>query len=116
MEKMCVGNHEARKNVRCSLQEVSCGRLCGKSLSCGVHKCRKSCHSGSCLDHGNILGADASIGCGNACAAKLVCCGHLCQAKCHPGKTCPAISCKQKVLESFSLIYKLKITITCACK
>ena len=105
VEKMCVGNHEMRKNVRCSIQEVSCGRLCAKTLSCGNHKCRKTCHSGPCLEQGPNGSTDnENAGCGFICGAKLTFCNHSCQAKCHPGKPCPKVPCKQKVKYKYLLI------------
>ncbi|KAF2076372.1 hypothetical protein CYY_002329 [Polysphondylium violaceum] len=49
VERMCSGGHELRKNVKCCVNEVSCGRVCGKMLSCLSHTCPRICHSGPCI-------------------------------------------------------------------
>src|SRR5688572_27872700 len=96
---MCVGGHETRKNVRCHVTEVSCGKTCGKLLPCGEHVCRRACHSGACQP------IAPNTSCGQLCGAARQFCEHTCHVPCHPGGTpCPAIPCKQA------------ITIYCPCK
>lgn len=50
VERMCMGDHMLRRNVRCSQTEVSCGFPCGKKLQCGNHVCTRICHSGPCFE------------------------------------------------------------------
>jgi NF-X1 type zinc finger len=50
VDRVCVGGHTTRRNVRCSQTEVSCGFPCGKKLQCGNHVCTRICHSGSCYE------------------------------------------------------------------
>ncbi|KAH3756139.1 NF-X1-type zinc finger protein [Pelomyxa schiedti] len=50
VSKMCMGGHELRKNVQCYLESVSCGKVCGKQLPCGLHLCQKLCHLGPCFE------------------------------------------------------------------
>lgn len=45
---MCIGNHEIKKNIPCYLTEITCGKVCGKLLSCGLHTCKRLCHSNNC--------------------------------------------------------------------
>lgn len=69
--------HLPVKNVLCSQKIVSCGKVCGKMLSCGVHRCRKVCHlPGKCEEP-----------CHQKCGRKLPC-GHTCHRKCHGATDC----------------------------
>ncbi|GAM21295.1 hypothetical protein SAMD00019534_044700 [Acytostelium subglobosum LB1] len=106
VEKLCASGHEIRKNIKCHTTEVSCGKACGKTLPCLVHRCPRTCHNGLCLKpstSGNgsstppqTFDVFADISCGYPCGAKLKTCEHSCQAPCHPGEPCPAQVCKQK--------------------
>eukprot|EP00735_Rhodelphis_limneticus_P011594 TRINITY_DN4715_c0_g1::TRINITY_DN4715_c0_g1_i1::g.21263::m.21263 TRINITY_DN4715_c0_g1::TRINITY_DN4715_c0_g1_i1::g.21263 ORF type:complete len:914 (+),score=165.85,sp/Q9SY59/NFXL1_ARATH/35.41/3e-128,zf-NF-X1/PF01422.12/4e+02,zf-NF-X1/PF01422.12/0.0098,zf-NF-X1/PF01422.12/0.00056,zf-NF-X1/PF01422.12/0.00064,zf-NF-X1/PF01422.12/0.031,zf-NF-X1/PF01422.12/1.5e+04,zf-NF-X1/PF01422.12/8.8e+03,zf-NF-X1/PF01422.12/1.8,zf-NF-X1/PF01422.12/4.9e-05,zf-NF-X1/PF01422.12/26,zf-NF-X1/PF01422.12/0.013,zf-NF-X1/P len=49
VQKKCAGGHEIRQNIPCHVPEVFCGTACGKTLSCGQHKCMRQCHSGTCV-------------------------------------------------------------------
>lgn len=88
------------KNQRCWLQDVSCGMPCGKTLKCGSHVCRKSCHRPvDCEDsHGER--------CTQPCMKEKSACGHP-----HTEESCHApFACKEeKPCQS-------KIYITCACQ
>ena len=84
-EKLCYGKHELRKNVPCHLTEVSCGKLCGKALSCGRHTCPMTCHDGPC-----------PTTCTQPCPVVRAECSHNCNVPCHEGP-CPSVACKEKV-------------------
>ncbi|XP_043669081.1 protein shuttle craft isoform X1 [Vespula pensylvanica] len=87
-EKWCYGKHELRKAVPCYFNEISCGLLCNKPLSCGRHKCITICHPGSCEKPGQQ--------CVQPCNILRELCGHICAAPCHEGK-CPDTPCKEMV-------------------
>lgn len=72
--------------VRCSQTEVSCGKLCSKTLKCG-HLCIEKCHSGLCENYPNS----------HLCKIKKRNCEHTCLENCHFPKDCPESSCKVKV-------------------
>ena len=82
------------KNVLCCLTGVSCGRPCGKQMTCGVHVCQRACHEGSCGE------------CNYSCT-RVRACGHLCNQTCHersnPG-SCPSVPCR------------VMLTVYCSCK
>eukprot|EP01119_Soliformovum_irregulare_P021421 TRINITY_DN7128_c0_g1_i1.p1 TRINITY_DN7128_c0_g1~~TRINITY_DN7128_c0_g1_i1.p1 ORF type:complete len:1079 (-),score=167.14 TRINITY_DN7128_c0_g1_i1:35-2926(-) len=103
-EKMCAGGHETKKNVMCYINEVSCGKLCDKLLSCGNHRCKRSCHSGPCVPPDELgvmppqdYDPEHPISCGKSCDAKRPICGHPCKVKCHPNQPCPSIPCTQRI-------------------
>ncbi|KAM0751251.1 hypothetical protein T439DRAFT_313553 [Meredithblackwellia eburnea MCA 4105] len=64
MEMGCHCGKEARLSVRCSAVNpashaeggttrdklLSCGKVCGRSLKCGMHTCERECHEGACDD------------------------------------------------------------------
>lgn len=65
---------------------ISCGRPCGKALSCGRHPCNKTCHAGECDDSN----------CTQPCKEPRLNCGHPCNAPCHDGQ-CPNTPCMEKI-------------------
>lgn len=87
-KKKCMGDHEFRHNIPCHVKHISCGKVCGKSLSCG-HKCLRICHKPPCL------GSEES--CVQPCEQLRKECGHQCAAPCHWGKDCPNVPCETKV-------------------
>lgn len=99
VEKECVGGHGIKKKVLCHISEPSCGKVCGKALSCGQHFCKRFCHSGPCQEV-----TSPNQHCGQSCGIVRPLCGHSCEATCHPGKDCPKIPCTHI------------ITIYCPCK
>ncbi|XP_066579537.1 transcriptional repressor NF-X1 isoform X2 [Amia ocellicauda] len=88
-QKWCMGNHEQRSNIPCHLTDISCGLMCNKELSCGMHKCRRICHRGDCV---------TEVKCKQPCSAVRPECGHPCGAQCHPGSACPCTPCSAKVV------------------
>lgn len=50
VERECSGGHGLLNTVACFQQTVSCGKVCGRVLACGVHSCPESCHAGGCQD------------------------------------------------------------------
>lgn len=96
------------KSVLCSspITHYSCGEVCGKLLSCGLHTCKKECHEGPCgacavtyttachcggttrsLQCGTSQWKDG-YSCGKPCGKKKLCGHHSCGSVCHPGP-CP---------------------------
>lgn len=41
----CIGGHETVQWPCWDSKPNSCGRICGRSLKCGNHKCEKMCHT-----------------------------------------------------------------------
>ncbi|XP_022662440.1 transcriptional repressor NF-X1-like [Varroa destructor] len=82
-EKKCHGGHELRRNIPCHLDNVSCGRPCGRPLSCGRHSCDKTCHAGEC-----------PTSCEQPCKVPRKC-GHPCKLPCHD--ECPTSTCFTQV-------------------
>eukprot|EP01102_Stenamoeba_stenopodia_P016353 TRINITY_DN5713_c0_g1_i1.p1 TRINITY_DN5713_c0_g1~~TRINITY_DN5713_c0_g1_i1.p1 ORF type:complete len:1139 (-),score=226.25 TRINITY_DN5713_c0_g1_i1:86-3502(-) len=107
VSKPCMGKHEVRKNIPCYVKEVSCGKLCEKTLSCGMHTCKRMCHNPPCTDSSSTTASTSSTSpftsCGQACGKERQACEHACQAKCHPGQPCPNTVCREMT------------TIKCAC-
>lgn len=87
--KFCHGRHEQRKIIPCSQEDFSCGLPCCKPLSCGQHKCIKTCHAGPCEVDGDI--------CKQNCTKPRVMCTHHCNAPCHLERDCPDSSCRENV-------------------
>ncbi|KAM9501093.1 transcriptional repressor NF-X1 isoform 1-T1 [Clarias gariepinus] len=87
-KKWCMGNHEQRSNIPCHLQDISCGLVCNKLLSCSHHRCKRICHRGEC---------QVEDDCKQPCPHPRPECGHPCNAPCHPGTPCPHTTCNAKV-------------------
>ncbi|KAG0297192.1 FKBP12-associated protein [Linnemannia gamsii] len=91
--KPCMCRKSKMPNVPCHVAQPSCGKICGKRLDCGLHKCIKSCHSGECTTEP----------CSQSCPRPRKSCGHRCGLTCHgqdvcsedqPCQTLVASSCK----------------------
>ncbi|GJQ14359.1 hypothetical protein GpartN1_g6150.t1 [Galdieria partita] len=100
VKKECLGGHGISRMIPCFVEQVFCGRVCGKILKCGIHICKKNCHADSCDD---AAAEEEGSGCSNICRLPRKGCGHPCRSKCHPGSTCPNVPCEHPV------------TITCPC-
>ncbi|RNF00413.1 transcription factor-like protein [Trypanosoma rangeli] len=102
------------RELPCGSTSFSCGRVCGKTLRCGVHVCDLFCHSGACppcvRDPSIIVTcpcgyvpltvmrtrcSDPIPTCGKSCGRVLDCQRHTCQALCHEGACEP---CQQRAL------------------
>lgn len=96
----CVGQHGAPHYVACHLATagIKCHRSCGRTLKCGIHGCRKQCHSVEDED----CEESSAEGCNQICGLPRAC-GHGCGAKCHPDRRCPDVPCREP------------ITVTCPC-
>ncbi len=116
-----------KREVKCSAQTsavelYSCGAKCGKSLTCGNHKCDNICHSDECngcpldpnfvthcpCDKTELISlaksrrktcTDPIPTCGKICDKELICGPekehHRCKSVCHSG-SCPP--CDQKTV------------------
>ncbi|KAJ4462343.1 putative Transcriptional repressor NF-X1 [Paratrimastix pyriformis] len=102
----------------------SCGGVCERVLSCGLHRCRQPCHAGDCPPCQHVEVATCHCGaltrempcgttafsCGKPCGRTFACGVHSCQLPCHEGpcpvcpldpsqvSTCP---CGARALASF---------------
>ncbi|KAI8606394.1 hypothetical protein EDD21DRAFT_298207 [Dissophora ornata] len=80
--KQCMCRKTTMPNIPCYMAHPSCGKICGKGLDCGLHKCTKSCHTGVCMPSlGNV--------CSQPCPKARKNCGHRCVASCHGQDDCP---------------------------
>ena len=97
-EKSCLCGKKMLKNQPCWRADVLCGLVCGKTLKCGSHTCRKTCHRpGEC--------EDAHAHCQQECGKPKKTCGHPCEQPCHAPSTC-----KEEKACPF------KVIITCDCQ
>ncbi|KAK6016926.1 NF-X1 type zinc finger, partial [Ostertagia ostertagi] len=78
-----------RKNIPCHIEAVSCGRVCDKPLSCGVHNCNRNCHAGDCMKEGEK--------CTRPCMVLRRPCEHPCSLPCHGAEPCPESECRHPV-------------------
>lgn len=109
------GKHD--KQTICSMTAYkkgwSCGDVCGDTLGCGRHKCKRRCHKGLCGECKEFIKADCYCGnvkdvkikcsdklpfksvtkdgswmgnfqCDKPCDTLLSCGNHRCQLACHP--------------------------------
>ncbi|KAJ5612936.1 Zinc finger NF-X1-type [Penicillium lagena] len=96
-EKECQCGKKVLKNVPCWLADARCGQVCGQSLKCGSHSCRKDCHRpGEC--------EDSTKPCEQACGKTKTICGHPCAEPCHAPYPCPEKTPCSSI-----------ITVTCSC-
>lgn len=97
--------------VKCSLDvEIICKNICGRLLSCTVHKCERICHSNQCEPCNKQIIQNCHCGlqcrrvmcslenkgvqdysCGEICNKLLSCGNHKCQEKCHKGDCNPCV-------------------------
>ncbi|XP_047100902.1 protein shuttle craft [Schistocerca piceifrons] len=106
VNRSCGCGRESRLVV-CG-QQVLCGATCGRALSCGRHRCERTCHPGPCgrceLVETKVcwcgkttreVPCDSdearadSFACGEVCGRALACGNHRCEAACHEGRCAP---------------------------
>ena len=100
----CFCGQTAPATKRCFDKYWSCGKPCGKLLSCGQHKCGKPCHQGECppcdkksvqlcycQKHQKLCDcSEPQWECEEKCGKKLLCGFHMCEVICHEiGQECP---------------------------
>ncbi|KAH7882494.1 hypothetical protein F5I97DRAFT_1910820 [Phlebopus sp. FC_14] len=78
--KECTCGKKIVDNVRCSQEKISCGIVCGRLLSCGFHRCERSCHADEC--------GPCTAVCGKARKSCLPA-QHPCTQICHAPAACP---------------------------
>ncbi|XP_026725229.1 protein shuttle craft [Trichoplusia ni] len=101
--KQCGCGAETRSVLCSSKLPQVCGRVCGRTLQCGVHKCKSDCHEGPCDECTEVVtqvcycpaaksrsvvctaesGSCGSWSCGDTCGRVLACGAHVCRAPCH---------------------------------
>ncbi|KAJ0177041.1 hypothetical protein K1T71_007050 [Dendrolimus kikuchii] len=104
VNKQCGCGAETRSVLCSSKLPQVCGRVCNRTLECGVHKCKKECHEGPCDACTEIVtqvchcpaakcrevectietGSCASWSCSGTCGRVLACGAHVCRDECHP--------------------------------
>ncbi|KAL0970526.1 hypothetical protein UPYG_G00243260 [Umbra pygmaea] len=101
----CLGEHEVSP-VPCHRKgPFSCKRLCGRTLTCGNHSCRKECHYVTATTKLQV-GPECEV-CEEGCVKpRPMDCPHPCALPCHPG-SCPP--CQQMIRQrchcKISLMY-----------
>jgi len=100
--------------VKCGSSEILlCGDPCDQQLTCGLHRCTATCHTGACEPCPIVQQqicfceqtsqelacsvdslASEHFECGQRCQKQLACQHHLCDALCHQG---PCGPCKFQV-------------------
>ena len=104
MQSGCYCGQTAPATKRCFEKFWSCGKPCGKLLSCGQHKCSTPCHAGECppcnkksvqlckcqKNQKLINCSEGEWQCQEKCQKKLACGFHRCEIICHDaGDECP---------------------------
>ena len=101
VDARCFCGKEVQRR-RCADKKFSCGQVCGKLLSCGVHTCQQVCHEGPCDPCGvrvtrpcvcgksvrEVVCGTGKWHCSQPCGKPLACGRHTCEAVCHSGP-CP---------------------------
>ncbi|XP_028824270.1 NF-X1-type zinc finger protein NFXL1-like [Denticeps clupeoides] len=87
---VCLGEHEVNPVPCHILGPFSCGRACGRTLTCGNHKCTLECHHVSTSESGDKSQAGKEcIQCDEGCSKpRPPGCTHTCPRPCHQG-SCP---------------------------
>ncbi|XP_037901244.1 NF-X1-type zinc finger protein NFXL1 [Glossina fuscipes] len=84
---------------QCCERKWQCQQVCSKLYACGIHMCKKVCHSGDCgecplsLPRSCPCGKTKKVGpcteiidtCGDTCQKILACGQHTCTQRCHKG-------------------------------
>ncbi|KAG0367466.1 FKBP12-associated protein [Gamsiella multidivaricata] len=104
--KQCMCRNSKMPNVPCYKSNPSCGKVCGKGLECGLHKCIKSCHSGECISPPSDI-------CTQACPKPRKSCGHRCGIACHGNTPCPEDQPCQTTVPSSCKCGHLTMESTC---
>lgn len=87
---------------RCGVGKDSCGQICNKMLSCGVHRCQDICHPMDCKPCQHTTMKRCACGkeqrlqpcaqplwrCEAKCKKPLSCGHHFCEKVCHPPGEC----------------------------
>lgn len=90
----CFGKHETVNWPCCDIRPHSCGRKCGRSLTCSNHTCAQECHVVEGAPNVKVAGTNCAP-CHEGCSKpRPVGCTHKCGKPCHPGK---CAFCKQLV-------------------
>jgi len=89
--KYCAGGHKKMTCIPCH-RKPRCEQKCGRLRRCGVHKCKRTCHSGLCEEEEF---AEDDPSCGQECGLKMDC-GHACKERCHPDTECDSSNCQRK--------------------
>lgn len=89
------------KEINCEQKSWSCGKVCGKKLSCSNHTCERICHDDDCgncpygisrncycgkqtFSVSNCDQSSLNLCCGDTCL-KVLECSHQCMLRCHKG-------------------------------
>eukprot|EP00833_Pecoramyces_ruminatium_P005032 jgi/Orpsp1_1/1179064/evm.model.c7180000067794.1 len=99
---------DLQKNRQIIMEQKCCGEVCGKTLNCGKHTCKKLCHPGPCDECQEKAiqtcycgkeskeydcGKEHKYSCHTPCDYIYPCKVHKCERYCHPqsehGDCCP---------------------------
>lgn len=86
----CLGEHEMSQMPCHKRGPFSCGRPCGRTLTCGNHSCTLECHRVTAAPHSDVTKAGKEcVQCEESCSnPRLAGCTHPCSLPCHQGN-CP---------------------------
>uniref|UniRef100_A0A336MJV8 CSON002769 protein n=1 Tax=Culicoides sonorensis TaxID=179676 RepID=A0A336MJV8_CULSO len=88
---MCIGGHEISPWPCWNSKPSSCGRNCGRKLTCGNHNCEKACHS--VINVESLEQDENCESCQRGCEKKRPeGCTHPCNKSCHPLSCKPCIA------------------------
>ncbi|CAL1536845.1 unnamed protein product [Lymnaea stagnalis] len=105
VKSTCFCKKSTPRTVRCSAKSWTCGKPCGRPLSCKQHKCLDNCHPGECAPcvktsmHPCFCGKEkterpcdsTAWKCNKICGKPFNCGNHVCEVVCHLGSCgdCP---------------------------
>lgn len=82
IEVVCLGGHDTSMMPCHAVKATSCGKECGRLLSCGNHSCSRECHK--------VNNGDRCETCENQCELERPeGCSHNCPRPCHPAPCSP---------------------------
>ncbi|XP_028409287.1 NF-X1-type zinc finger protein NFXL1-like [Dendronephthya gigantea] len=112
--RRCLGKHET-VSIPCSKDGVfSCGRPCGRLLSCDNHSCQLQCHTVSQAPDEGRSGTECEQ-CDRPCSKpRQPGCVHECLRRCHPGGCgdCRKMVKQQCHCSSMAIYVKCSVLIT----
>ncbi|KAJ8920654.1 hypothetical protein NQ315_004793 [Exocentrus adspersus] len=123
----CYCGKQGRK-VTCSVEfsgktQYICEDTCGKTLSCGNHKCEKTCHEGPCEPCARDVNLVDTCPCGktplekirNSCLDPIPCCDKICGRVLKCGQPSLPHKCREKCHEGECPKCPLTTVVRCRC-
>ncbi|KAJ8955604.1 hypothetical protein NQ318_001434 [Aromia moschata] len=123
----CYCGKQGRK-VSCSAEfggstQYACEDICGKLLSCGNHKCQKTCHAGSCDTCVRDVSLVHTCPCGKtslekprtSCCDPIPCCDKICGKPLKCGQPSSPHKCRELCHEGDCPPCPLTTVVRCRC-